>query len=158
MAARARQDLDDTHRAAATGARGRLWFCRIDMWRLILGGGHWRRPWPCVENFADQRHLDAAVAVGEKAIMPDALEPVGQDVQEETADELGGVERHALGCGSVHVILPGEGDAGLVASDETVVGNSDTVRVAAQVGEHLLGTGERAFGVHYPFDPAQRSE
>ena len=36
------------------------------------------------------------VAISQKAVMPDALKAVGQNVQQEAANELVGIERHAL--------------------------------------------------------------
>ena len=53
--------------------------------------GWWRG-----EQVAAQRQLGGAMAVGEEADMADAVEAVGQGVQQEAADELVGVERHDL--------------------------------------------------------------
>src|SRR5262249_18722856 len=76
------------------------------------------------------RDVLGAPAVGEQAVMPDTVETVGQYVDQEAADELIGAERHkfvasvALGP----VILPFEGHALAVESDEAAVGNSKWVR------------------------------
>ena len=51
----------------------------------------------CGEQPAAQRELGGAMAVGEEAVVADAMEAVGQGVQQEAADELVGVERHDLG-------------------------------------------------------------
>src|SRR5947209_6499650 len=48
------------------------------------------------EEPAGQCDIACPVAVGEEAIVADAMEPVGQDVDQEAADELVGVERHQL--------------------------------------------------------------
>ena len=73
--------------------------------------------------------------------MSDAVETVGQDVDQEAADELVGVKRHKL-VASVElgpVILPFESHALAVEGDEPAVGNSDTVGVSGQVGETATG-------------------
>ena len=46
--------------------------------------------------------LLGAVAVGEQAIVADAMETVGEDVEQEAAHELAGVEAHDLAAGDGH--------------------------------------------------------
>ena len=98
------------------------------------------------------------MAVGEQAVVADAVEALGQHVQEEPADELVGGERHRLPAfGSVDaIVLPAEGDAVVVGRDETAIGDGDAVGVAREIAQHLLGSGERVLGVDHPFDLAQR--
>src|SRR5262245_8933925 len=67
----------------------------------------------------------------------DAVEALGQDVDEEAADELMRAERH----GGVAawpldpVVLDLEGDARRIGGDQAAVGDGDAVGVARQVGE-----------------------
>ena len=63
----------------------------------------WRASSSC-----DTGRACAAMAIGEEAVVADAMEAVRQDVQQEAADELVGVERHHLGLAVVAVILPAE--------------------------------------------------
>jgi hypothetical protein len=49
-----------------------------------------------VEQLARSRDVLGASAVGEETVVTDAVETVGQDVDEEAADELVGVKRHKL--------------------------------------------------------------
>src|SRR5687768_18359385 len=85
-----------------------------------------------------------AAAIGEQAVVADAMEAAGQHVNEKAADELVAGQRHdlvplpALGA----VVLPPEGDAGVVAGDEAAVGDGAAVGVAAEIGEHRLWPGE----------------
>ena len=74
--------------------------------------------------------------------MSNAMETVGQDVDQKTADELVDVECHQLVAGVAlgPVILPFERHALAVEGDETAVGNSNPVCVARQVGEHSIGS------------------
>ena len=57
---------------------------------------------------------------GEQAVVADTVEAAGQHMQEKAADELGGVERHGLEPVAAFdaVVLPSEGDAGLVERDQ----------------------------------------
>lgn len=57
-----------------------------------------------------------AAGAGEEAVVADAVEPLGQDVEQEAPDELIGIERHhAIPCLPIAaVILVAEGDAALV--------------------------------------------
>ena len=64
--------------------------------------------------------LSRSNRAGEQAVVADAVEAARQDVQEKAADELGGVERHGLEPVAAFdpVVLPLEGDAGVVERDE----------------------------------------
>ena len=46
------------------------------------------------EKLAGARDVGLAAGAGEQAIVADAMEALGQDVEQEAADELVGVERH----------------------------------------------------------------
>ena len=59
-----------------------------------------RRGWVgYAEELAGQCDIVGPVAVGEEAVVTDAVKPVGQDMDQEAADELVGVERHQLVAG-----------------------------------------------------------
>ena len=82
------------------------------------------------------------VGIGEEAIVADAVEPVGQDMDQKAANELVGIERHKLVTSGAlgAVILPSECHAFAVERTEPTVGNGDPVRVARQIGEHRFGS------------------
>jgi hypothetical protein len=86
--------------------------------------------------------------------MSDAVETAGQDVQEEAADELGGVERHGLEAVAAFdaIVFPLERDALVVERDEPGVGDRDAVGGAAEIGEDGLRSGEGPLGVDDPCD------
>jgi len=90
----------------------------------------------------------------------DAVEPVGQDVDQEAADELVGVERDELVAGGAlgPVIFAFEGHALAVEGDEPAIGNSSPVRVAGKIGEDSTGSAKRPLGIDYPFALAQCGE
>ena len=97
---------------------------------------------------------------GEQAVMADAVEAAGQDVQEKAADELGGVERHGPEPVAAFdpVVLPFEGHAGFVEHEEPGVGDRDAVGVAGEIGEDGLRTGEGSLGVDDPCDRESSGE
>ncbi len=65
-------------------------------------------------SVADSKELTAkgdfivASAIGEEAIMADAMEAVRQGVQEKATNELIGIERHHLGFAILPIVLPGK--------------------------------------------------
>src|ERR1044071_619974 len=87
--------------------------------------------------------------------MADAVKPLGQDVEQETPDELVRCKRHrAIPCLPVTaVILAAEGDAARVESDEATVRDGDAVGVAGEIGEYRLGPGEGRLGIDEPVLP-----
>ena len=100
------------------------------------------------------RDVLSAPAVGEETLVSDAVETVGQDVDEEAADELVGLERYELvaSVGLGPVILPFESHAFAIKSDEPAAGNRDPVGVAGQVREHSVGFAKRPHGLDHAFD------
>ena len=105
------------------------------------------------EQLACAREVLDASAVGEEALVADAVKAVGQHVEEEAADELRRCEGHDLVAVAAFctVILPGEGDAVVVEADQAAVGDGDAVGVAAEIGEHRFRPGEGPLGVDHPF-------
>ena len=74
--------------------------------------------------------------------------------------KLARLQRHSLvAAGPLDpVVLVPERDAGRVGGDEAAVGDRDPVRVARQIGQHLLGPGERPLAIDEPLGPMQRRE
>ena len=76
--------------------------------------------------------------------MSDAVEAVGQHVQEKAADELGRVERHGSEPVAAFdpVVLPLEGDAVVVEGDQPGIREGDAVGVAREIRKNGLWSGE----------------
>ena len=76
----------------------------------VTGRILWRR---CIEQLTRSRNVLGTPAVGKETVVSDAAETVGQDVDEEAADELLGVKCHKLLASDAlgAVILPFEGHA-----------------------------------------------
>jgi hypothetical protein len=66
------------------------------------------------------------------------------------------IETHDPLRAAVSVVAPCESDVAVVEGDEATVRHGDALGVARQIGEHLLGPCERAFGVDDPFRPPHR--
>src|SRR5262249_56551198 len=77
-------------------------------------------------------------------------EAIRQHMDQKAADELSAVERHRFLPVAVTIVLPAEADLAVVDRQQSIVGDGDAVRVAADVLQHLCRTGERALGVDYP--------
>src|SRR5260370_28107713 len=85
-----------------------------------------------IEQPAAEGEVVAALAVGEKAIVTNAMEAVRQGMQQESADELVGIECHHLGLAVLAVVLPGEADLVVTERDQPTVGDGGALWLAAE--------------------------
>src|SRR5271168_4452749 len=146
--------LDDDHAPAAawTGIRG--WLGLTVIGTAGVGGlpGRLRD----VEQLTGTSDVPGPAAIGEQTVMADAVEPTWQHVDQEAADELVDGECHQLAplvlLGAV--ILPFEGDTGIIERDEAAVGDGDTMGVAGQVGQHGFRAAEWPLRVDHPLGSA----
>jgi hypothetical protein len=83
-----------------------------------------------------------------------AVEALGQDVDEDAADNLVRAERHGGVAARPFHALDLEGDARLVGGDQAAVGDGDALGVERHVGEHRLRAGEGALGATLLSDEA----
>src|SRR5215467_13963672 len=146
------EGLDDDHPPAAARASIPV-FVVATIFGVIARPARWS--WVGYgEEPAGQCNVAGPVGIGEEAVVTDAMKSVGQDMDQETADELVGVERHELvaGIGLGPVILPFERHALAIKGDEPAVRNSNPVGVAGQVGEDGAGSAKRPLGIDDPFD------
>jgi hypothetical protein len=77
-------------------------------------------------------------------------------MQQEAPDELLGIQSHGLGAAVMLVVFVLKRDSAIFQRDQSVVGDGDSMRVTAQISEHLLGAAERRLGVNHPFLLTQR--
>ena len=110
------------------------------------------------QQLAAFRQLCCTIAITKKAEISDALKTRWKNMQQETPDELVRRERHRLLLVMVLIILPAKADPAFLHIEQTVIGNGDSVCVAADVVQHLLGPGERTLGVDYPLGLARGSQ
>jgi hypothetical protein len=95
------------------------------------------------------------MAVREEADVADTVEPVGNGVQQEPPNEFIGSERHHLGLALMAIVFPGEVDLAVAEPGETRICQRNAVGIAAEIGQHLLGSCERALCKNHPFAHAQ---
>jgi hypothetical protein len=100
----------------------------------------------------------SSAATGEETEVADADEALGEQMQEEAAQELTKREGHQLLLIVVSGVAPTKGDLAVVERNQSVVGDGYAMSVAAQVVEYELGTTERWFGVDDPIFPKQWPE
>ena len=102
------------------------------------------------EPLAHSGQLLQAHRVGEEAVVADADEAAGQEVEQKAAQKGGGVEGGEPGDVAVSAVLPTEGDKAVLQGDEPIVGEGDAIGIATEVGEDLLSAGEGGLAVHDP--------
>ena len=116
---------------------------------LSCGRGRWW--WRSdVEQEAATQQRSGPFTVGQEAEATDANEAFGQDVDEETSQELIGCDGHDLPLAAGCVVLPAEGDAIAFEADQAMVGDGDAVRVAGEIVEDMFGSAERRLGIDDP--------
>ena len=114
---------------------------------MILDALHWRRGH--TEQASAKRKLVGAMSVGKEAVVANAMEAIRQHMEEEAANELGDRDSHdfALVIAAFPIVLPAEGDVGLVEIEQATVGDRNAMGVAGEIGQDLLGTGEGLLGI-----------
>ena len=88
------EGLDDDHASAAARANVRLLVLAATIGAIAAPARRGRVGY--AEEPAGQCDIVGAIGVGEEAVVADAMEPTGQHMDQEAADELVGVERHQL--------------------------------------------------------------
>lgn len=92
------------------------------------------------------------MTIGEVTEVTDTMKAVRNRVQQETANELMGVECHQLLPVTVAIILPSERDVIAAHGNEAGVGDGNTVGIAAEIGQHLCRACEGRLGIDHPID------
>src|SRR5215468_5188186 len=110
-----------------------------------------------IESPSTEFELVGAMAVGEQAVVTDAMEAGWEDVEQEAAHELADVEAHDLAAltAVLAIVLPAETDMGRVEIEQTAVGDRDAMRIAREIGQDLQrtaiarpGGGEKSTGTN----------
>lgn len=110
------------------------------------------------QELAAMLQLLFAVSIAQEPVIANAVESTGENVEEESPNELLGRERHDFLLIVVAVVAPLELDLPVFDLQDPVIGNGDPMGVAADVVHHLLGAGERRLGVDDPFRMAHGIE
>jgi len=124
--------FDDDHASAALGTgtgEDRRFVVGVFGWLSGVAFWLWLRhtqQQPCLCN------VFRPTAIGEQAIVADAMKAAWQNVGEEAADELMRFKRHGLVALAAFdpVVFVFEGDAFIIHRNQATVGDGDAVRVA----------------------------
>ena len=100
--------------------------------------------------------FSCSVAVAEEAVIADAVEPMRQDVEEKAADEFLRGKGHRFLLAVVPIVLVSEADLTGFDVQQAIVGDRDAMGVAADVIQHLFGSGEGSLGIDHPLCLFQR--
>src|SRR3984957_17021396 len=104
------------------------------------------------EEFPAQRQLSGSMAVGEETEIADAGESVRQPMDPEAAYEFLGGKGHRLLAIVIPIILPPETNLAAVHGHQPVIGDGDTVCIAADIVENLSGSGKGPLRIDDPVD------
>jgi hypothetical protein len=88
--------------------------------------------------------------VRQEAHMAQALEAMGQDMQEKAPDKLMSLQAHGLHLIALAPIAIREADAAVTDIPQAMIGNRDAVGRAAQIVEDLGWPRARLLGIHHP--------
>ena len=151
------EDLDDAYEPAATGTWfpqrewGNLWlrFLRAHLFRGLDAEQRTAFGEVCFANTA-----------GQQAVVPDAMESVGQDVHQDASNELRRGQAYNLLAIAVldAVVLPAEHHRVGVCANKAMVGDRHSMGVAAEISEHGFRPVEGRFAMHHPFGFAERGQ
>ena len=124
------EDLDDDHASAAAWTRARRGGRLVAF--IVIGINSLGLGLLATEQLAGACDVVGAGGLGEQAVMTDTVEALGQDVDEEAADELVCCERHHLvAIGAFDpIVLVLEADSIFVERDQSAVGDGDAMGVA----------------------------
>ena len=131
---------------------------------VLIGGRRWRLGIGRIgglaggEEGAHAFELLTAVTLCEEAVVADAMEAVGQHMQQEAADELVRGEAHDSAPAASAVILVAEGDVVLGDGFDPGIGDRCAMGVAGEVGQYAGRAAERRLGVDDPCDRESSGE
>lgn len=102
------------------------------------------------QGLAGRGPFGGEVGPGVEAVMANADEPFGEDVEQEAAEEFVGMEGEGSFSGEGVAVSDGEGDGGRGEGDQAVVGDANAMGVVTKVAKELGGAVEGAFGIDDP--------
>src|SRR4029077_12394955 len=88
--------------------------------------------------------------IGQESEETDGDEAAGQNMEEETAQELLRGQCHLPLLIAVSIILPAKSNLVAVEGHEAVVGDGHAMSVTGEIAQHMKGTAERWLGVDDP--------
>jgi len=102
------------------------------------------------EQFSNVSEGNFSAAVGEETEMSDAGERMRQDMEQKAADELANGKCHGFECIMLFSIATRESNRIINHLFDAVIGDSDFMGIAGEIGKDMLGSGERLFCIDNP--------
>ncbi len=100
----------------------------------------------------------ATPAVGKKSEVADADQALGQNVDQEAAQELICGDRHDLLLAAVRIVFPAKRDPIILERHQSMVGDGDAVRIAGEIVQNMFRTSEGWLGVDHPVFAEEESQ
>lgn len=148
----------DQPSVATNGAEGGIFAGEPE---TALGEGlpfWWRWRWLDLQHRAAAFEVLLLVAVAEKAEVSDTDESVGEHVQEESADELGGMDLLGAPLAASPVVFVAEDDVIAFHAQQAFIGDRDAMGVACEVVDDGLRSAKRLLGEDDPVVGAELME
>ena len=82
--------------------------------------------------------------------MADANQPLGQNVDQESAQKLIGGNGHDLLLAAVRIVFPAKRNSIILEGDESLVRDRDTMGIAREIMQDMFWTAEGWLGVDDP--------
>lgn len=92
-----------------------------------------------LKQAAHTRERLVSVALGKEAVVTDAMEAVGQDVEEKATDELVRGKPHDAAAAAAAIILIGERHLIVIDGDKSRIGDRRAMRVAGEMANTRSG-------------------
>src|SRR5208282_966558 len=96
---------------------------------VVSGRFGWRIRRSHPDESSTALKLPRTMTVAQEAEVPDAMKPVRQDVDQEAANELIGIQGHDLLAVAIAVVLPPEPDLAVVHGHQAIIGDGDAVGI-----------------------------
>ena len=100
----------------------------------------------------------SAASVGKESEVPDLHETCRKHMEQEATHELGCLESHDAASVVVPGVPPAEADLAVVEAEKSSLGNGDTMGVAGQILQHMLGSTKGRLRVDDPLSTPQASK
>ena len=104
----------------------------------------------CAEQDAAACKRISALAVGKESEVADANQPLGQNMDQESAQELLCGNGHDLLLAATRIVLPSERHSIILECDESMVGDRDAMGIAREIMQYMFGAAEGWLGVDDP--------
>jgi len=102
------------------------------------------------EQNAAARESISTPSVGEESEVADANQTLGQNVDQESAQEFIGGNGHDLLLAAMCIVLPSKRHSIILEGDESMAGDRNAMGIAREIMQNVFGTAEGWLGVDDP--------